>query len=62
MSRHFRPWKIDESLLLPPSIGDYAPADHLAHFVVSLARESLDLSEIIGSYGSDLVSRRSIQG
>jgi transposase len=54
MSRHFRPWKIDERLLLPPSIGDYVPADHLAHFVVSLARESLDLSEIIGSYGSDL--------
>jgi transposase len=54
MSRHFRPWKIDETLLLPPSTGDYAPADHLAHFVVSLARESLDLSEIIDSYGSDL--------
>ena len=54
MSRHFRPWKIDQTQLLPPSIGDYVPADHLAHFVLALARESLDLSEIIGSYKSPL--------
>ena len=52
MSRHFRPWKIDQTQLLPSAIADYVPADHLAQFVVALARESLDLSEVIGSYKS----------
>ena len=54
MSRHFRPWKIDQTQLLPPAVADYVPEDHLSRFVVALARESLDLSEIIGSYRSDL--------
>jgi transposase len=31
-------------------IVDYVPADHLAQFVVALAREHLDLSEIVASY------------
>ena len=44
MSKHFRPWKIDETQLLPPSIGDFVPEGHLVHFVVALVRESLDLS------------------
>ena len=30
------------------------PADHLAQFVVALAREHLDLSEIVASYKSGL--------
>ena len=54
MSRHFRPWKIDQTQLLPASVVDYVPADHLAQFVVALARESLDLSEIVASYKSGL--------
>jgi transposase len=54
MSRHFRPWKIDQAQLLPPAIADYVPADHLAQFVVALAREHLDLSEIVASYKSGL--------
>jgi hypothetical protein len=35
-----------------------APADHLAQFVVALARERLDLSEIIASYKSGLSQSR----
>ena len=54
MSRHFRPWKIDQTQLLPPAVADYVPADHLAQFVVALAREHLDLSEIVASYKSGL--------
>ena len=54
MSRHFRPWKIDQTQLLPPAIADYVPSDHLAQFVVALAREHLDLSEIVASYKSGL--------
>ncbi|HZZ25001.1 MAG TPA: hypothetical protein VFE60_21605 [Roseiarcus sp.] len=34
--------------------GSYVPADHLAQFVVALAREHLDLSEIVASYKSGL--------
>ena len=50
MSRHFRPWTIDQTQLLPAAVVDYVPADHLAQFVVALAREHLDLSEIVASY------------
>lgn len=54
MSKHFRPWKIDETQLLPASVQDYVPEDHLSRFIVALVRESLDLSEIGASYGSVL--------
>jgi transposase len=53
MSRHFRPWTIDQTQLLPAAVVDYVPADHLAQFV-ALAREHLDLSEIVASYKSGL--------
>src|SRR3954453_17879743 len=52
MSKHFRPWKIDETLLLPSSVQDYVPARHPSRFIVSLVRESLDLSELLSSYTS----------
>jgi transposase len=54
MSKHFRPWKIDQTQLLPPSIGDFVPADHLARFVVALVREGLDLRRITAGYASAL--------
>ena len=47
MSKHFRPWKIDQTQLLPPAIEDFVPEGHLARFVVALAREQLDLSATI---------------
>ena len=54
MSKEFRPWKIDEAQLLPPSVQDYVPKDHLSRLIVALVRESLDLSMISGSYRSIL--------
>lgn len=54
MSKHFRPWKFGQSQLLPPSVQDYVPEDHLSRFMVALVTESLDLSEITGSYASPL--------
>lgn len=54
MSKDFRAWKIDEAQLLPPSVQDYVPKDHVSRLIVSLARESLDLAEITGSYTSGL--------
>src|SRR5215210_2665750 len=54
MSKDFRPWKIDEAQLLPASVQDYVPRDHLSRLIVALVREELDLSAIIGSYKSGL--------
>src|SRR5216683_1733541 len=54
MSKDFRAWKIDEAQLLPPSVQDYVPRDHVSRLIVSLVRESLDLSEITGRYTSGL--------
>jgi len=38
MSKTFRPWNIDQPLLLPASVGDFVGEDHLA-----LVLEHLDL-------------------
>jgi transposase len=54
MSKHFRPWKIDQTQLLPPSVQDFVPKEHLSRFIVALVRESLDLSAMTGSYRSAL--------
>ena len=54
MSKYFRAWKIDEAQLLPPSVQDYVPKDHLSRLIVALVRESLDLSAIAGSSTSGL--------
>jgi transposase len=54
MSKDFRPWRIDEAQLLPPSVQDYVPKGHLSRLIVALVREELDLSAISGSYRSVL--------
>ena len=54
MSKHFRPWKIGQTQLLPPAIEDFVPQGHLARFIVALVRDELDLSEITNSYTSSL--------
>jgi len=50
MSKVFRPWKIDEVWLLPPSVADFVPAGHPAHLIRDLVSEELDLSAILGAY------------
>jgi transposase len=54
MSKHFRPWKIDQTQLLPADVRDFVPEAHLSRFIVALVCESLDLSEIMASYASGL--------
>jgi transposase len=39
--------------LLPPSVNDFVPADHVAHFVRDTVRTALDLGLIYRSYKSD---------
>ena len=49
-TRTFRPFEPDQLLLLPPSLRDWLPADHLAYFVADLV-EDLDLKPILTPYG-----------
>jgi len=46
----FRPWELTQSFLFPPSVLDFVPSNHLAHFVRDLVREELDLSPILARY------------
>jgi len=50
MGKIFREWAPEQGLLLPPSVMDFVPAGHLAHFVRGLVLESLDLTAIVGEY------------
>lgn len=51
MSKTFRPWLVDQPQLLPPSVLEFVPEGHVAHFVRNLVRDELDLSAILGCYG-----------
>jgi transposase len=53
MSKTFLPWDIDQEWLLPPSINDFVPAGHIAHFIRDTVRETLDLSKILSEYSED---------
>jgi transposase len=50
MSKTFRPWDVDQAWLLPPSVQDFVPAKHVAHFVRETVRSELDLATILASY------------
>ena len=53
MSKTFRPWTIEQPLLLPASVQDFVGEDHLARFVLALVLEHLDLGEIEAAYASE---------
>ncbi len=53
MSKTFRPWDVDQSWLLPPSVHEFVPAGHVAHFVRDTVREALDLCAILGLYDEE---------
>jgi transposase len=46
----FRSFAPDQMLLLPPSLDDWLPAEHLARFIAELVEEHLDLSRIYASH------------
>lgn len=49
--RAFRPYDRDQMLLLPPSLREWLPDDHLVYFIADLVEETLDLSGILERYG-----------
>ncbi len=53
MSKSFREWDVDQVWLLPPSVNDFVPPDHVAHFVRDTVRTALDLRLIYRSYKSE---------
>jgi transposase len=50
MAKTFRDWDVEQRWLLPPSVMDFVPADHIAHFIRDTVREQLDLSAILAPY------------
>lgn len=51
--KRYRPYQPEQTLLLPPSIDEWLPEDHLARFVNDVVAE-LDLSSIYADYESEL--------
>jgi len=49
MGERFKPYRPDETFLLPPSLRDWLPQGHLAYFLSDLVDE-LDLSELYAAY------------
>ncbi|MFZ1919982.1 MAG: IS1182 family transposase [Terriglobales bacterium] len=50
MSKTFREWNVEQHWLLPPSVMDFVPADHIAHFIRDTVREQMDLCELLAPY------------
>jgi transposase len=52
MGKSYRPYYPDEELLLPPSLRDWLPENHLAYFVSDVV-DNLDLSAMDAVYGDE---------
>jgi transposase len=52
MGKSYRPYYPDEDLLLPPSLRDWLPENHLAYFVSDVV-DNLDLSAMDAVYGNE---------
>lgn len=52
MAKTYRPYVPEQALLLPPSLREWLPDDHLAYFVGDLV-DQLDLSAMLGAYEAE---------
>lgn len=52
MAKTFRPYDPDQLLILPPSVREWLPSDHLVYFVSDVI-DTLDLSGIYDSYDEE---------
>jgi len=52
VGKNYRPYYPDEELLLPPSLRDWLPENHLAYFVSDVV-DNLDLSAMDAVYGDE---------
>jgi transposase len=53
MAKTFRPWDVEQSWLLPPSVHELVPPRHPAHLVRDIVRTQLDLSRIFVEYDEE---------
>src|ERR687884_511300 len=53
MSKTFRSWDVDQDWLLPRSLHEFVPANHVAHFIRDLVRGELDLTAILSTYDDE---------
>jgi len=53
MAKTFRDWDIEQLMMFPPSVEDFVPKGHLAHFVRNTVSEALDLSAILDCYSEE---------
>ena len=61
MAKTFRSYEPDQMLLMPPSLADWVPEDHLARFVRDVV-ETLDLTGIEATYTEERGYRPIIRG
>jgi transposase len=50
VNKRFKPFDPDAVMLVPPSLDEWLPGNHLARFIADLVAEELDLSRFYGSY------------
>ncbi len=50
MGKRFREWNPKQNWLLPPSVEEFIPEGHVAHFIRDLVVDELDLTRILGTY------------
>ncbi len=62
VDKRFRAFDPRQALLLPPSLDDWLPEDHLARFVADLVDQALDLSPILADYTKSAATRPMIRG
>jgi transposase len=53
MSKVFRPWEVEQTWLLPPSVQELVPPRHPAHLVRELVRTQLDLRQVLAAYDEE---------
>src|SRR6184192_1011380 len=53
MGKTFRDWDIEQLMMFPPSVEDFVPQGHVAHFVRSTVSEAVDLSAIVDCYNEE---------
>ncbi|MEW1980785.1 transposase, partial [Citricoccus sp. NPDC079358] len=49
-NKRFRPFEPDAQLLVPPSLDEWLPQDHLARFIAELVDSELDLDRFYASH------------
>jgi transposase len=53
MAKISRSWDIDQDWLLPQSLHEFVPPNHVAHFIRDLVRDELDLTAIMSDYDDE---------